>query len=196
MKLRFIALISFILMLTSQFAWARPQEPYTGWLAQSYANQWVDNYVQLRNPNYVYFENDCTNFVSQSLRAGGWRNTSVGSPSSDLYWYYVSSTQYSQTWSVAHSLYRRFANGYESWYGGFVITPSTMKARIGDIIFADWTCDGYIDHSMIVTATTSAGDPYVSYHSTDRENLAWSSLLAMFPPPSYTPKFYRYRKDL
>lgn len=176
---------------------ARSQEPYVPLLAQRYANQWVQDNAELRNPAYIYFSSDCTNFLSQSLRAGGFRDTTTGSQYSDLYWYYKSGTQYSQTWSLAHALYRRFANGYESWYGGYVVSPTTMRAKVGDIIFADWQGDSNIDHSMIVTGIGSSGEPLLSYHSTDRENYSWNTLLSkvLLPPPASVPRFYKYSKD-
>ena len=189
-------LVPSILILTGGVAQSRSQEPYIPIWAQSYANQWVENGRELRNPKYKYFTNDCTNFVSQSLAAGGWRNTSIGPDMSDLYWYYVPSThQSSQTWRVANSLYRRFVQGYEGWYGGKVLVPSTLRARVGDIIFANWNSDTTIDHAMMVTGIASNGEPLVSYHSTDRENLPWSRLLTMSAPagvPQYAPTFYKY----
>lgn len=191
MKSRYF-IIFFIFSLLSSLSSARPQEPYSPFLAQTYANQWVDNTVELRNPVYLYYPSDCANFVSQTLRAGGWRNTAIGPAASDLYWYYASASQVSDTWKVANALHRRFAFNYESWYGGLVINPSTLRARVGDVIFADWTGDSIIDHAMIVTGTGASGEPLVSYHTTDRENYPWSALLARFPPPSYTPKFYKY----
>jgi Putative amidase domain len=169
---------------------ARPQEPYTPILAVNYANSWTDNMLTLRNPAYISFSNDCTNFLSQTLRAGGWRNTTVGSSTSDLYWYYVSGTQYSQTWSVANSLFRRFYNGYEGWYGGQVFNPNTMTANPGDIIFTDWTGDGIIDHSMIITTGGSYSAITLSYHSTDRKNRPWGTIVSTNPSAIY----YKYSK--
>lgn len=178
-------------MALSVVADSRPQEPYATYQALPYANAWVDNMLYLRNPSYPAFSNDCTNFLSQILRAGGWTNTAIGSSTSDQYWYYVSASQYSQTWSVANALYRRFALGYESWYGGRVWTPTSITASPGDVIFADWTGDGIIDHSMIVTNGGGYSAITLSYHSTDRKNRPFSDIVPLYPSAIY----YKYSKN-
>jgi hypothetical protein len=194
--MKFGLLVLSIACMSIETVHARPQEPYSSVMAQIYANQWVDNTFQLRNPAYVYYGSDCTNFVSQALRAGGWRNTAIGSQTSDLYWYYVSPSQVSYTWRVADSLYRRFSNGYEGWFGTSVTNPSSLRARVGDIIFADWegitTNLRVIDHAMIVTGIATNGEPLVSYHSTDRENFPWSSLLAEVTRQGLKPTYYKF----
>ena len=176
---------------------ARPQETYIDEWAVSYARQWVDNNSVLRNPSYRSFESDCTNFVSQSLRAGGWRNTTIGPSTSDLYWYYASSSSYSQTWSVANALYRRFAQNYEGWSGGRWYTG--MNVNYGDIFFADWDGNGIIDHTMIVTGfkrnANGTLEPRVSYHSNEREDLPIGQVaISTAPPPYNVTAFYRYSK--
>lgn len=178
MKKLFFALLSII---NFHSVYARPQEPYTPIVAINYANSWTDNLITLRNPAFISFSNDCTNYLSQVLRAGGWRNTSIGSSTSDQYWYYVSGSQYSQTWSVANALFRRFNFGYESWYGGQVWNPTTITARSGDVIFADWTGDGIIDHSMVVASGGSYATITLDYHSTDRKNFLFSTVRSWYP---------------
>jgi hypothetical protein len=79
-------------------------------------------------------------------------------------------------------------------------TPTTAlnfsKITIGDIIFVDWTNDGSIDHTMIVTGGTTNGysSTYVSYQSssntTPKKNKTLASLNAQF---NYNNIFYVYR---
>lgn len=193
--MKFRLLVLSIACISIETVHARPQEPYSSVMVQIYANQWVDNTFQLRNPAYVYYGSDCTNFVSQALRAGGWRNTAIGSQTSDLYWYYVSPSQVSYTWRVADSLYRRFSNGYEGWFGTSVTNPSALRARVGDIIFANWDADKgdkSVDHAMIVTGISTNGEPLVSYHSTDRENYPWSQFLANVSNAGLRPSYYKF----
>jgi len=72
--------------------------------AVQYAQKWAKSF----NPDYVQFPNDCTNFVSQALRAGGWEM--VGADVTDTFsdskwWYGLSSiTQASHTWAGAANL--------------------------------------------------------------------------------------------
>jgi hypothetical protein len=166
-------------VISSVQSTARPQEPYDREKATSYARQWA----LTRNSAYTDYSalpndgGDCTNFVSQSLRAGGWRNTTVGSATSDLYWYYVNSSQVSQTWSTAHGFYRHMNGGYESWFGwrGF------SSVNYGDVVSIDFQGDGRIDHTVIVTGfaknTDGTVDPLISYHSSDVLNLRVSEFL-------------------
>ncbi len=65
--------------------------------AVQYAERWWNDY----NPQYQKFENNCTNFISQCLRAGGaemhgFSNRSKG-------WWY-SGNNWSYSWSVANAL--------------------------------------------------------------------------------------------
>ena len=170
-----------LLFVASSDALARPQEPYDRERATSYARQWALS----RNTAYADYSaspndgGDCTNFVSQALRAGGWRNTKLLSATSDLYWYYVSSSQASQTWKTAHGFYRHMNGGYESWYGwqGF------SSVNYGDVVSVDFEGDGRIDHTVIVTgfAKNADGtvDPLLSYHTNDTLNLRLSDFMKL-----------------
>ena len=42
--------------------------PFDREAAAAYARKWATG----TNPNYPRFDNDCTNFVSQVMLAGGW----------------------------------------------------------------------------------------------------------------------------
>lgn len=177
MKLKIVFAISFLFI--SSLALART-EPYSSTNAVKYARSWVSNNGTLRNPSYISFSSDCTNFVSQALKAGGFRN--IGSTStSDQSWYYNNSKSYSQTWSVANSLYSRFKNGYEGWYLNSG-TSSTSSANYGDIIFARWGSNLAVGHAMLVTGfaynpNTRFYEPTLSYHSSDVKDIPMSTFL-------------------
>ncbi|MFZ4461686.1 MAG: amidase domain-containing protein [Patescibacteria group bacterium] len=189
---------------------ARPQEPYNKDQAVNYARTWVQNGgTPLRNPSYPDMSanasdgGDCTNFISQTLRAGGWRNTTTTSTTSDMLWWLTSKMSYSQTWTTTHGFFRHMngganpgtvGNSYESWYR-WDFTPGTsgtISVNYGDIISADWQGNGIIDHTMIVTGFRIKPDGYaevlVSYHSTDRKDLPISTIQAAYP----NAKFYRF----
>jgi hypothetical protein len=126
--------------------------------ARRYALKHAKNY----NSNYREFDNDCTNFVSQCLKAGGWEYDG-GYHRSPKNWYYYTYFQ-TWTWVNAHYLYwfLQYSNRSEPADG-------TMSLSVGDLVFADWDFDGHIDHSMIVTHK-SRSEIYLSYHTVDRRN--------------------------
>jgi hypothetical protein len=70
-----------------------------------FATKWAKSH----NPNYrdwIKEEKDCTNFVSQALRAGGWRDDRGWYKSSSNWWYNFSNQTY--TWTSA-DYWSRFA---------------------------------------------------------------------------------------
>jgi hypothetical protein len=163
--------------------------------ARSYAYKWAGK----RNSYYAYYPkkygcpppsdakkrkewedkgkrcwNDCTNFASQALLAGGmkqkrkdvagWDYKYVGN------WYYVDGflDPPSWTWGGAHNLFM---------YLKTINTPKEVPKnspvrtflKIGDIVSADWSNDGHIDHTGIITMTED-GYARVTGHSTDQKD--------------------------
>lgn len=117
---------------------------YNRQAAVDYANTWWDRH----NPQFPAFQDDCTNFISQCLYAGG--APMRGMPNRSQGWWMVGLPErWSYSWSVAHSL---------RWYletstKGLMATRvySISELELGDVIFYDFTGDGRIDHSTIVT---------------------------------------------
>ena len=158
-------------------ATARPTEPASGKVTitaynyqamADYALRHVFNY----NPAYRRYNDvggDCTNFISQALRAGGWAHVS-GWYRDYRHWWYNS---LNETWSwINVNSWASFArhSGRTShlsnvWYLG-----------LADILQMDFSSNGSKDHSMIVTVRSSSM-PYLSYHSTDTKNRSLQSLL-------------------
>lgn len=97
--------------LVSSSVYAGRSESYNPSIAVKYATDWA----LARNSAYTSFSSDCTNFVSQALHAGGFRNTATTSVYGSNYWYYSTSSKYSHTWVNSHALYTRFNDGYENW---------------------------------------------------------------------------------
>ncbi|MCK2238454.1 MULTISPECIES: amidase domain-containing protein [unclassified Crossiella] len=155
----------------------------------NYARQWA----YARNPQYPRFDNDCANFVSQALRAGGWEialDPSSGYPARDpKNWYHYQSSAihyWSRTWSISHELY--FFARDESRRA----TPLRYfeELSIGDILQADWNNaegqpapDGRLDHTMMVSRKegTSPNQILLTYHTEDRFDHPLSLVLAAAP---------------
>ncbi len=134
----------------------------------SYAYQ----YWSSPNPaykSYVDIGNDCTNFASQALTAGGWCEV-VGFFTFSSAWWYGSADAWpyhSNSWSVANSFYEFTKNRPRA-----LIAPYFSSMSVGDILQVDWNDansnsvpDGYVDHTMIVTRKDSNGEIFLTYHS-------------------------------
>ncbi|MGF1429278.1 amidase domain-containing protein [Kitasatospora sp. LaBMicrA B282] len=151
----------------------------------AYAEKYWHNY----NPAYRQFNGaggDCTNFISQSLRAGGWQFAGGWASDYDHTWWYSATNPATQSWSW---------NGVNewSWYAlsskRVTNLADVYQLGVGDILQMDFDRTGSKDHSMIVTYRSPAGMPYVTYHSTNTLNRSVASLVAIFPDSLY----YAYR---
>ncbi|QXV63573.1 amidase domain-containing protein [Amycolatopsis sp. TNS106] len=137
--------------------------------ATRYALTFALNY----NPAYERFGNDCTNFASQVMRAGGWPDVGSPGPDGPDKWFQYNRFSNSRTWTIAHE-FLYFGYYYSKRLRGYAgETP-----LIADLVFADWAngADGHIDHVMIVTENP-AGNTHdwsrikVSYHTANEENI-------------------------
>lgn len=101
--------------------YAQPQaqpRSYSGSNAASYAYQWYNGH----NTQYPKFSANCTNFVSQCLRAGGYPNHgSLSVP--DAYTYVQNAT------SIWTTSYKDFYNpsGYPYYTRGYITTSSFIR---------------------------------------------------------------------
>ncbi len=137
------------------------------------------------NGNYTnYGENDCANFVSQALVAGGRSTTSTnGDRKSESSWYYNGYFSSSYSWSVASYLHNNL----------WVYTPSTNPTqvsdiRVGDLVFMDFTSNSTIDHVMIVTEKLAGGSwstVKMNGHTKDRYHLPLSKVVTDNPSASF-----------
>jgi hypothetical protein len=132
-------------------------------------------YALVPNNEYKYYKSidegggDCTNFVSQCLKAGGApRDYNKYRP----WWYDMKSGKASICWAVAHSLY---------WYLKTNQNTSRIKGRevddireleIGDLIFYE-NYNNVIFHSAIVTSFVEIygnREPRISQHTFNQLN--------------------------
>lgn len=141
-----------------------------------------------------YKGGDCTNFVSQCLRAGGAKNDKKG----DYQWYYdnngsanTSDDSYSWTWSTARGLNYILLGNYKTNEYGPKGTEKTISediqydssigqfVTIGDIIQYQWKADAKITHSAIIVgmlynSSKERYEPVISTHTVDSWYTPWS----------------------
>lgn len=178
---------------------------YDGTAAANYADKYATN----GNSAYWTYTTDCTNFVSQALRAGGWTFSSFGanltSPSA---WYYDNNgTTWitwddvnSNTWSVAKMLYSLTVLDSSPVRGKVIATyPGTTSTAYpsgvskGDLMFYDWDGDAVVNHVSIVAGSgtdPNGGDigTLVDQHTKNRFHAIWS--LETYNTDKYTTTIY------
>lgn len=146
---------------------------YYKYNARSYAYTWTTNDgTKLRNnATYPYYSdyydctscwNDCTNFVSQALKAGGMKYWEDGFFGTDQWNWYYKNSKPSHSWGGAH-------NFYNHWKKRAGVASSSSALTTGDVVNADFSGDGHIDHTAIITRHDSAGKRYLTQHTTDKE---------------------------
>ncbi|MFJ2604201.1 amidase domain-containing protein [Streptomyces sp. NPDC091279] len=125
---------------------------------------------------------DCTNFVSQALKAGGWVH--VPGYTNDFTKWFGNSEIQSDSFVGVNEF---------SWFAlsskRATSLANVYQMDIGDVLQLDFDKDGSKDHSMIVTNRTAQGVPYLTYHSTNTYNRSVASLIASYPNAAY----YAYR---
>jgi len=197
---------------------------YNAYIASTYAvNEYNTTYGGVNGNKFSNFSHfvpggNCTNFVSQCLLAGiigkyknkdvfDARNTyfDAGDQFENNAWYFVDYNNRAPAWAGAEELYdyvKTQANhpNYDGLHFTYVThdTHNTFmdygKVEVGDIIFADWTGNGTIDHSMIVTDTNSWRSGYneiqVTYQSNNKLNRGLGEINKAY---GYKVLFYVYR---
>lgn len=158
-----------------------------GWLSPravaDYAKNWSDqtNGHDRYNPQYKRLDNNCTNFVSQALRAGGWYLKGGWSKDDKNVWTFNVDHPldgFSKTWSMAHWL-REFATDRtdRAWVLERARAADSVhiwNLLIADMLFIDWQSDGGIDHvAIVVDFYTDGGftEPTLSQNSPHRLNV-------------------------
>ncbi len=133
--------------------------------------------------------NDCTNFVSQAIYKGGISTIKSGlilPHTSNDNWYY-SDSKPSYTWGGADNFYKHFSNR-----AGIASISSDLQ--VGDVVSIDFTGDGSIDHTIIITKTTgtATSQQFVTYHTTDSNQ---TRNLKYFYDYNENVKLYGYEMD-
>jgi hypothetical protein len=147
-----------------------------------YAKQYWSQY----NPAYPNFNGqgaggDCTNFVSQALKAGGWKHV-PGYVYDYTRWFGNADIQSHSFIGVNE--WSWFAQNSKRTTG----LANVYQMDVGDVLQVDFDRDGSKDHTMIVTSR-SRGVPYLTYHSTNTYSRSVASIVASYPNALY----YAYR---
>lgn len=144
--------------------------------ARDYALKYWKNY----NSKYRKFDNDCTNFISQAMDAGGWTHVSGFYRDSKYWWYNF----LNQTWSwVGVPYWHDFANKHSK---RTIILSSPRNLWEGEVLQVDFTNNGSKDHTMIVTKKTSS-EIYLTYHTNDTLNRSFASISVAYPKAKWVP---------
>lgn len=125
-------------LINSPGAQAAVASTYNPTLARNYSNTYTCNGSNCRNSAYVNLGGtDCTNFVSQALKAGNFP-TSAG-------WYYSNGTIHSASW-VQVAAFKNFMvdQAQYAYIASPGMTSTYTTASIGDVYMYDWGHgDGY-----------------------------------------------------
>ncbi|UCZ54149.1 amidase domain-containing protein [Bacillus shivajii] len=143
----------------------RPNYHYDRLAVVKYAERWWNDY----NPEYRKFEDDCTNYVSQCMRAGGAPKTGV--PNRSKGWWYQNNN-WSFSWTVAHSLRWYLSGDNSGLQAREVASPEQLMK--GDVICYDFNGNGRWQHTTIVVAHDADGMPLVNAHTTNSRMRYWA----------------------
>ncbi|MGW1296575.1 amidase domain-containing protein [Streptomyces sp. NPDC002533] len=141
----------------------------------SYANK----YWKKHNNSYRTYGNDCTNFISQAVHAGGWgpKGGALIQRKSNKYWFYGPAKPLtSYTWAGAENWYW-FAKKHSKRTKSL---DNVWKMASADVLQVDFDRNGNINHTMIVTKKYK-GTPYLTYHTTDTHNKSLKKILSDYP---------------
>ncbi|WP_242220165.1 amidase domain-containing protein [Bacillus cereus group sp. BfR-BA-01380] len=143
------------------------------------ALNYVNNWWNKRNPEYAKWDpNDCMNYVSQILKAGGIKETlpstiqPSGIDTNKNYWYSKKQGDniftVSSTWINVEDFYTFWSKTQK------VITPDKLNImrdiQVGDVIQLQKKSGGSYYHAMFVVKKDAA-TVYLTGHTNDREAL-------------------------
>lgn len=148
---------------------------YNRFQAVQYAALWWNGF----NPLFRAFPgDDCTNFVSQCLWAGGMPMEYTGRRDRG-WWYLGPDEEWSYSWTLAHSM---------RWYletsGRGIPQPEARQLELGDVISYDWNGNGVWQHKTIVVGYDPFGEPLVAAHSVP----SWGRPWRYTDSPAFTPR--------
>ena len=136
---------------------------------------------------------DCTNFVSQCLSYGGfqYRKSGLILPHRQSKNWYYDNGKPSHTWGGAN-------NFYQHWESRAGIAKTSDLLTAGDVISVDFTKDGDIDHTAIITSNINNTNEskLLTQHSIDRsEFLPTGDYFSLANLYSQDYKIYGYEMD-
>ena len=147
----------------------------------AYANKYWNNY----NPAYIPSEQDCTNFISQALFAGGWTKV-TGLYNTDGAWWYTGNALLpkSYAWATAQNFYNFAVKESKR----SKVHASVYDLLPGQVLQYDVTATG-MNHTMVVTKVVD-GAPYLTYHTSDNHNKPFSAVAVAVRVHDTTPRWF------
>lgn len=144
-------------------------------LNRTAAVQYAKRHALSANPSFKRYGNDCTNFISQCMQAGGWSQITGWYQSNSVWWYTggifgVRAASY--TWAGAQNFFN-----FATSSGRARVMPDASTLQLGDVIHLK---DSTIYHSMIITGFNGT-DPLLSYHTRDTLDKSLATILAGLP---------------
>ncbi|MFF9772162.1 amidase domain-containing protein [Streptomyces sp. NPDC013978] len=143
---------------------------------------YTEKYWKNYNPAYRKYNaagGDCTNYLSQGLLAGGWKQISTVTPEEYDTWYYASNGT-ADAWIGVNEW---------SWFTQTAKRTTALanvyQMDIGDVLQVDFNKDGSKDHSMMTTYRSASGVPYLTYHDADTYRRSVASIIASYPTANY-----------
>lgn len=152
--------------------------------AVQYAELWWNS----RNPEFPKVEDDCTNFISQCLLAGG-APMDVHAARDKGWWFRNKNNNWSFSWTVAHSM-RWYLSGSQAGLRGREMQTAD-QLFLGDVICYDFEGDGRWDHTTIVVAKDANNMPLVNAHTNDSRHRYWTYEDSAAWTPNCKYKFFR-----
>jgi hypothetical protein len=165
---------------------ARAKYQFNRLKAVQYAERWWNDY----NPAYNKFENDCTNYISQCLHAGG--APMRGYPNQSNGWW-MQSNKWSFSWSVANSMRLYLPSSKLGLRAREV--GSAEKLKLGDVICYDFQGDGRFDHTTVVVGHDANGMPLVNAHTYNSRMRYWAYEDSTAYTPNMKYKFFTIMDD-
>ncbi|WP_169719937.1 amidase domain-containing protein [Actinomyces slackii] len=132
------------------------------------------------NPDFPVMGNNCANFASQVLHAGGWEYDDGVNPRNTANWSPDLSGPFgpSRTWVNSSYQYTYVLEGSYVWL------DNVYNAAAGDLLYVDWDpdgkADGTIDHVMVVSSVTVPSEnPRISQKTPNRSNIPIEQSMAI-----------------
>lgn len=165
---------------------------YNRTAAVNYADTWAHG----RNSNYPNYGtgcdcNDCTNFLSQVLEAGGVPKIGIPSYDNQHYWYtyYILGWEGSRSWA-ATDWFKSHADTFHNRYLYLGNTPSAVESLFaGDVVIMDLASNNIVgpDHASVIVGwgypeegdQTNQWKLLRSAHCCDRKRVRWDFGLIM-----------------
>ncbi|WP_042455086.1 amidase domain-containing protein [Neobacillus dielmonensis] len=149
------------------------------------AVQYAERWWNTPNPAYKKFENNCTNYISQCLTAGG--APMRGQPNRSNGWWY-NHANWSYSWAVAHTLRVYLNQSQVGLRAKEVSSPDQLL--LGDVICYDFEGDGRFNHNTIVTGKDAYGMPLVNANTYNSRMRYWSYEDSSAYTPNIKYKFF------